>query len=144
MVRHLEPAFVLILALLRPQDLVLHDRADHHREDEEPHQDQRDGHDAADDLDGVVVEGFADGECGRDERRVGEDEGVPVHREAQVTAHARPVCEDGDEEKPNGEANKVQCDRGQAPDGMTLTPKPTSTSSKQRLLGYWQSEAHLP
>lgn len=104
--RRLEPAFVLILPLLRPQDLLLRHRPQHQPEHDEPGRDDAPGHDAPDDLDAPAAEGLADGERGRDERRVGEDEGVKSHAEGEppVLARAGPVRARGHEEEPEGEA----------------------------------------
>lgn len=102
---NLKPALILILALLRPQDLSQDYGADHHAQHKQIHQDQGNDHGAADDRDGLAGEGMADGEGRGDESRVGEDEGEPGHGEDHSTvADSGPVGEGGYEEEEEGQA----------------------------------------
>lgn len=75
----LKATLILILAYLRPEDVMQHNRADHHITDEKVHQDQYDGHHAADYLNGLAGKGFSDGKGGSDQGGVREDEREPSH-----------------------------------------------------------------
>lgn len=64
--------------------MAQHNRPDHHEEDKEIHQDQREDHHAAHDEDRLAGEGIPHGKGSRDESRVGEDEGKPRHGEVDT------------------------------------------------------------
>src|SRR5277367_633347 len=73
--------FPSILAPLRPQDLLLNHRPDHHRHDKNPRQHQQTRHHATNPADRRRLKSLADGD-GRDrERRLREDEAEPRHGE---------------------------------------------------------------
>lgn len=103
------PALFTILLLLRPQDVLDQHGADHAHKHRDPDENQDARHHAAQDLDGVAVERLRDGESRRDQRRVGEDVGVPRHGEPPaVVLDGRPVRKDRDEEKPQRQAPQPQ------------------------------------
>jgi len=98
--------FGLVLAHLWPKDLMQDNCSDHHREDEKVRENQKAGHDAPDDLDGMGIECIGDCEGRGTEGRVGEHKGVPSHCELEFTvADTGPVRKDGDEEEPDCQSN---------------------------------------
>lgn len=101
----LETALVLILSLLRPEDMMQLERTDHHECHEDIGNDEKHCHHAADDLDRLAGESFPDGKGGGDECGVGEDEGVPGHGECEsVVSYDGEMGEYGDEEEENCKA----------------------------------------
>lgn len=103
---NLKSTLIFVLALLRPQNLSRDNSSDHHRKDEQIHHNQRDNHGGTDDLDRFTVEGSTDGERGRDQGRVGEDERVPRHGEDHsAVSDGGIVGEDGDEEEKQRQPN---------------------------------------
>lgn len=79
---------------------------DHHEEDKEIHQDQREDHHAAHDQDRLAGEGIANGKRSRDQGCVGEDEGKPRHGEVYTArADGRYVSEAGDEEEKDSQSS---------------------------------------
>lgn len=101
MIIRLETPFILILALLRPQNLMQSNSSDHHPENKEISNDKQDRHRTAHNLNSARRERLANRECCGDKGGVREDEGVPGHREDHIaSANAREVGECGDEEEP--------------------------------------------
>ena len=77
----LKATLILILAYLRPEDVMQHNRTDHHIADEKVHQQQREDSNATHDINGFAGKCLADGKCGGDECSVGEYEREPSHGE---------------------------------------------------------------
>ncbi len=104
--RRLKPPFILILPLLRPEDLLLRHRPYHQPKHDKPSRDHTPRHDAPNDLDAPAAKGLADGKRRRHERRIGKHEGVKRHTEGKpaVLARAGPMRARGHEEEPQREA----------------------------------------
>lgn len=95
--------YIVILVLAVVEDVLPPDGADVVREDVEVDEDDQDGHDGADPLDGLALEAEADVDGGEGEADVGEDEGPPVQAEAQDAVGGE-TADDGDGEEPQRQA----------------------------------------
>jgi hypothetical protein len=97
---NLEATFVLILSLLRPEDMVKSKGTDHHGCYEDIGDEEEDRHNTTDNLDRLAGESLTDCKSCRYECRVGEDERVPCHGEDEaVVPYNGEMSKYGDEEK---------------------------------------------
>jgi len=78
-------SFVSVLPFLRPQDLLQEYCAYRHDENKEPNTDENDCHHAADDLNDIRTECFADSEGRRYESGVRKYERIPGQGECHPT-----------------------------------------------------------
>ena len=104
------PALRAILLLLRPQNLANNDGAHIHADDEQPHRNQGNRHDAPHILDrSIPTQGARNGERSSRQSRIREHKRVPRHGEVELAAcRTRRVRADADEEEPEGQAPQPQ------------------------------------